>query len=294
MNLVLLVAVLTLTFKFVPKDAAAKTDERIDYAGMAILSGAALALLYALDVGANLGWRSPPILGLFALSAILFAAFPFVENKVKDPMVLPVMMRNKQFLLTLSTNALQIPALFIAFLYFPQYLQKSLGWSALQASFGMVPMMILMAVVSAGVGHLYDRFGLKRLLLSGYVLVTLGALLIVLLQPSWGYFAVFPTMVLLGFGVALSVGSAGLAAVSSVAPERAGVAGGLSFMLHLAYGAVGVALATAIMNDATQGPSTASFAVGMSHAYAVALVSAFIGVLVVLAIDESKLRSVDR
>ena len=293
-NLVLLAAAMVLTFMVVPKDTVAKTDERVDYAGMAILSGAVLALLYALDVGADLGWLSLPILGLFALSVVLFGAFPVVENRVKDPMLLPAMMKNRQFVLTLWTNALQIPALFIAFLYFPQFMQNVLGWSTLQASFGMLPVMILLAIVSSGIGHLYNRFGLKRLLLLGFVSVTLSTLLIVLLQPEWGYFAIFPAMVLLGFGAALSVGSAGLAAVSAVQPERAGVAGGLTFMLHLSYGAIGVALATAIMNSFTQGPSAASFATGMSYAYAVPLVSAFIGIFVVLAIDESKLRSVDQ
>ena len=60
-------------------------------------------------------------------------------------MPLPLM-RNRQFLLTLLTNALIVPTFFIAFLYFPQYLNKTMGWSVLQASFGMLPLMVPLTV----------------------------------------------------------------------------------------------------------------------------------------------------
>ena len=69
------------------------------------------------------------------------------------------------------------------------------------------------------------------------------------LLPSWVYFAILPPMLLIGLGAPMAVGHFGTAAVSAVAPERAGLAGGLSFMMHLSYGAIGVAGATAIMYD---------------------------------------------
>ena len=187
------------------------------------------------------------IIGLFALSLILFVVFPFVERRVTDPLLPPQMMRNREFLLTLSLNALMVPAFFVAFLYFPQYMQKTLGWSVLYASFGMTPLMVLLAVGSIIAGNFYNKLGPKRLLYAGYLLVSLGCLTVLLMNPSWGYFAVLPAMVLMGIGAPMAVNASGTAAVSAVAPSRAGLAGGLSFMLHLSYGAVGVAIATAIM-----------------------------------------------
>ncbi|MCG8543261.1 MAG: MFS transporter [Alphaproteobacteria bacterium] len=284
-----------LALRFLRKESPEKTDERIDFAGMAVLGFALLALLYSLDVGADWGWTSPTLIGLLVLSAALFVAFPFVESRVKSPLLPPSLMRNRQFLLALSTNGLLIPALFIAFLYFPQFMQKTMGWSVLAASFGMLPLMVLLSVGSLLGGRLYAPIGPKRLLLAGYALMTVGAVSIVFVMPSWAYFAILPAMLVMGLGATLCVGTAGTAAVSAVPPARAGVAGGLSFMFHLCVGAIGVAGATAIMNAETAGVDQAgmskAFAAGMSHAYWLAAAMAILGIMVAAAIDEKKLQT---
>ena len=163
-------------------------------------------------------------------------------------------------MLTLATNGLLVPSIFIAFLYFPQFLLKSLGWSVLRSSFGVLPLMVLLAVGSLVSGRFYGPVGPRRLLLLGYSLVTLGAASVVALVPSWGYFAILPAMVLIGFGGSITVGTAGTAAVSAVPPSRAGLAGGLTFTLHLGLGAIGVAAATAIMNASSLGSLTRGLA----------------------------------
>ena len=246
-NAVLACAAAVLVSRILPKERLEKADERVDIAGIATLSLATLALLYALDVGADWGWASTPILALFALSLFLFVIFPFVEKRVSDPTVPSALMHNREFILALWTNALLVPAIFIAFLYFPQYLQKVLGWSVLEASVGMMPLMVLLSIGSIISGRYYKTYGPKRLLLTGYTLVTLGAVSILLISADWGYLGVLPAMLLIGLGAAIAVGSAGTATVSAVSPKRAGLAGGLSFMLHLTFGAIGVAVATAIM-----------------------------------------------
>jgi EmrB/QacA subfamily drug resistance transporter len=340
-NAVLSVLGALMVMRYLPKDPARKSDERIDFAGMIVLSGAILALLYALDVGADLGWLSPPIVGLLVLSVLLFVFFLFVETRVVDPIVPVQLMRNRVFLLTLSSNAFCVPAVFIAFLYFPQYLQKVLGWTILEASFGMLPLMAVLAVGSAVAGNFYASLGPKRLMLLGYSVIALGSASVVFMEPSWGYFAILPALILIGGGATMSVSPAGTATVSAVAPARAGLAGGLAFMVHLAFGAIGVAAATAVMfatslatmrhNLAEAGIDMSSadrnvlngrafdsdaaravlarfnvedtekihsvlvdaFVRGMSLAYWLALVSAIVGLIVVNAIDEKKLRDVE-
>lgn len=339
LTVALAVVTALLVLRFVAKEAPTEQEERVDYLGMVVLATAIVALLYALDVGAGWGWGSLPVIGVFVLSAVLFIAFPLVERRVGDPMMPPSLLRNREFMLTLASNGLLIPALFIAFLYFPQYMHKVLGWSVLQASFGMLPLLVLLSVASIIAGRYYNRFGPKRILFVGYLMVALAAASILVLQPSWGYFALLPAMLLMGFGAAISVSAAGTAAVSAVDSKRVGLAGGLSFVAHLSCGAIGVAGATAIMftsslaslarglgqanitmsaaDQATLNASAANasasqsilasystdqadtirtvlidaFTTGMSQAYWLAVVSAVIGIGVVLAIDEKKLRA---
>jgi MFS family permease len=224
-----------------------KQGEHIDFAGMGILSFAVLLLLYGLDVGADWGWSSIPLLLLFFVSAVLFLLFPRVEKRVKEPLLLPQMMQNREFLITLGLNMFNVSAAFVALLYFPQYMQKVLGWSTFQSALGLAPLTILLAVGSIVSGTLYNDFGPKRLLFWGYVLATVGSASIVILPSSLGYFHILPGMAMIGLGATLTVGPSGTAAVCAVKPERAGLVGGLSFMTHLVYGAISVACATAIM-----------------------------------------------
>lgn len=224
-----------------------KQGEHIDFAGMGILSFAVLLLLYGLDIGADWGWTSVPLLMLFFVSAALFFLFPMVEKRVKEPLLLPQMMQNREFRITLGLNMFNVSAAFVGLLYFPQYMQKVLGWSVFESAIGLAPLTLLLAVGSIVSGTLYNDFGPKRLLFWGYLIATLGALSIVVLPAGLGYFQILPGMAMIGLGATLTVGPSGTAAVCAVKPERAGLVGGLSFMTHLVYGAVSVAIATAIM-----------------------------------------------
>lgn len=229
------------------RDTTHKTGERIDFAGMGLLSFAVLLLLYALDVGADWGWLSVPILLLFFVSAVLFLLFPQVEKRVKEPLLLPQMMQNREFRITLGLNMFNVSAAFVGLLYFPQYMQKVLGWSVFESALGLAPLTVLLAVGSIVSGTLYNDFGPKRLLFWGYLCATIGAASVVVMPMGLGYFQILPGMAMIGLGATLTVGPSGTAAVCAVKPERAGLVGGLSFMVHLVYGAISVACATAIM-----------------------------------------------
>lgn len=246
-NIVLAALSLLLVFRFVPREPGGKTQERVDYLGMLVNGSALAALLYALDVGGDWGWSSPGFLGLVAASLVLFVVFPQVEKRVRDPLMPAALLRNRDFLLALSTNGLIVPSIFISFLYFPQYFQKALGWSVLEASFGMLPLMVLLAVMSGVAGRFYDSLGPKRMLLLGFLLLVPGCASVVALTFSWGYYAIVPAMICIGLGTALVISAAGTVAVSAVPPARAGLAGGLLFTVHLSTGALGVAGGTAIM-----------------------------------------------
>lgn len=228
-------------------DISHKAEERIDFAGMGVLSFAVLLLLYGLDVGSDWGWLSVPLMVLFFVSAVLFLLFPRVEKRVKEPLLLPQMMENREFRITLGLNMFNVSAAFVGLLYFPQYMQKVLGWSVLESALGLAPLTVLLAVGSIVSGTLYNDFGPKRLLFWGYLFATIGAASIVIMPMGFGYFQILPGMALIGLGATLTVGPSGTAAVCAVKPDRAGLVGGLSFMVHLVFGAISVACATAIM-----------------------------------------------
>ncbi|MEM7443053.1 MAG: MFS transporter [Pseudomonadota bacterium] len=250
-NVLLAVVSSLLIWRVLGRETFEPAKEKVDYGGMIVLAIAVLALLYALDVGADLGWGSLPILGLFALFIVLSAVFPWLEKRVTDPMVPPTMMRNRQFLMSVACNGLAAPAAFFLFMYFPQYMNKVLGWSIVWASIGMVPMLIVLAIFNVTIGRSYERIGPRRLMVAGYGAIAVGTITVLFLSPNWGYVGLLPAMILIGAGTGIALGPSITATVSAVPASRAGLAGGLAYMSHLGIGAIGIAGATAVIYSAS-------------------------------------------
>lgn len=247
LNVATVVLSAILATRWIAADVPGDLKERIDLPGIAVLSGAIFALLYALDQGSAWSWTSPAIIGLLVVSAIFFVVFPILENRVAQPLVPPQLMRNRTFMIALAENALLIPGCFVTFIYIPQYAHKVLGWGVLSASFAGVPMWIVWASLNPIAGRFYKVLGPKRLILGGYCTLLVAIIILAMTEPSAGYAPIAVGLALLGFGAGCIVGPAGTAAVNLVDPSRASLAGGLSFMVHLAMAAIGIAAATAIV-----------------------------------------------
>src|SRR4051812_25207233 len=115
-------------------------DRTLDVPGaLAVVTGL-VVLVYALSGAAEHGWGSARTLGLLALAAGLLAAFVAVERVVARPLVPPALWRVG----TLSTGAAMMLGvtgiLAGAFFLNSLYLQRVLGWSALDTGLGFLPL----------------------------------------------------------------------------------------------------------------------------------------------------------
>jgi Na+/melibiose symporter-like transporter len=75
--------------------------------------------------------------------------------------------RNRDFAFACLATLLMSATFFAALMYLPQFMQKILGWSPLEAGAGFLPMMATFAAVSFAAGGLYERLGAKVVLSAG-------------------------------------------------------------------------------------------------------------------------------
>jgi MFS family permease len=141
---------------------------------------------------------------------------------------------------------------FAALLFLPQFFQKILDYSPLEAGAGLLPMMAVFAVTSFVAGGLYERLGAKLIVSAGAVCLTLGAFLISLIDRDSGFGSLVPGMVVLGMGVGLFYSSITTAAVTALDPSRSSLAGGLVYMFQVAGGSVGLGLTTTVFVTASE------------------------------------------
>jgi MFS family permease len=139
---------------------------------------------------------------------------------------------------------------FAALLYLPQFMEKQLGYSPLEAGVGMLPFLATFAVVSFIAGPLYNRVGAKVLAIVGAACITAGPFLFSLVDGNSGYDSLIIGMVVLGIGVGSFYPTATTAGVTSVDSSQTSLAGGIVYMFQIAGGSIGLGLTTAVFSAA--------------------------------------------
>lgn len=264
------------TWRNVHIEEALSSEHRFDYLGVAAISLGLLSLLLALDQGADSGWTDPVILALFATGAALLVAFVAIERRVGERALIPRdVLQNRGFTGACASVLMMSVIFFAALLYLPQLMTVGLGYSALGAGAGLVPMMATFAVTSLIAGRLYEPLGPKTMVSAGAALLGIGILLLSFVQTSWGYAHLVPGMLVLGVGVGLFYSSVTTAAVTALDPARASLAGGIVYMCQIAGGSLGLGLNTAIV-------VSDSLVNGVQTAFRVDAALAFCGLAVAL------------
>jgi EmrB/QacA subfamily drug resistance transporter len=226
-------------------------DHRIDYAGITTLSIGLVSLLIALDQVADWGWGDPRVIGLLALSVAMLVAFLPIERRAGTHALVPrEVMRNENFTASCVAVLFMAATFFAALLYLPQFMQKQLGYSALEAGVGMLPFLAVFALASFAAGPLYDRVGAKRLAVVGAACITLAPFLFSFLDEGSGYGALIPGMVVLGIGAGSFIPTATTAGVTSVDESQTSLAGGIVYMFQIAGGSIGLGLTTTVFSGA--------------------------------------------
>jgi MFS family permease len=241
------------TWRSVHESKGAGAEEGIDVPGVVTLSVGLVALLLALDQVTKWGWSDPRILALFAGCLVFLIAFAFVERRAGARALVPrEVMANREFRAACLTTLCMSAVFFVVLLYLPQFMQKILGYSPLEAGAGLLPLMGVFAIVSFAAGPLYERIGAKATVSMGAAAVTLGIFLISLIGRDSGWAALVPGMVVTGLGIGLFYSAITTAAVTAVDPSRTSLAGGIVYMFQVAGGSVGLGLTTTVFTTASE------------------------------------------
>ncbi len=224
-------------------------EQRIDYPGIATLSIGLVSLLVALDQVDDWGWGDPRVIAMLAIAAVLIASFVPIERRAGLSALVPrAVMRNESFRASCVAITLMSATFFAALLYLPQFMQKHLGYSPLEAGVGILPFLATFAIVSFVAGPLYNRLGAKPLAVVGAACITVAPFLFSQVSEASAYGALVPGMFVLGIGIGSFYPTATTAGVTSVDESQSSLAGGILYMCQIAGGAVGLGLTTTVFS----------------------------------------------
>ncbi|MER6782195.1 MULTISPECIES: MFS transporter [unclassified Streptomyces] len=225
----------------------------LDIPGVILSTTGLVALVYGFTRAESAGWSDALTVTMFVASAVLLAAFVFVESRVKSPLLpLRVLLERNRGGVYLSLG-LAVIAMFGLFLFLTYYLQVVKGFSPVKTGFAFLPMIAGMITGSTQIGaRLMTRVPPRLLMGPGFLLAATGMLLLTQLEVGSSYPAlILPAQLLLGLGMGTAFMPAMSLATHGVNPADAGVASAMVNTSQQVGGAIGTALLNTIAASAT-------------------------------------------
>jgi MFS transporter, DHA2 family, multidrug resistance protein len=208
-------------------------------AGLSIL--AVLGVIYGLKEMAANGLGTAPVLSI-AFGLVVGLVFVRRQRTLADPLVDLGLFRSRTFSASLAANTMSIAIAFGAFLFIAQYLQLVLGLSPLEAGLWTVPSAFGFIAGSLLAPALVRLVRPAAVVAGGLVLTAVGLALLAQVETGSSVAVVVFSSVVIALGVAPPVTLGTDLVVGCVAPERAGVASGISETGAELGGALGIAV----------------------------------------------------
>lgn len=221
---------------------------RLDPVG-ALLSVVALAsLLYGIIEGPEVGWTDEVTLGALFVAAVASLAFVLWERRNEHPMLDLAYFRDPRFSVSAITIGLGFFAMFGLFFLLTQYLQFVKGYSALEAALRTLPIAFMLIIVSPRSAALAERFGPKRVMATGLLVLASGFVVMSFARPSSNYLLVAVALVLMGSGMAVTMANATGGIMGSLPLGKAGVGSAVNDTTREVGGSIGIAVLGSLLS----------------------------------------------
>jgi EmrB/QacA subfamily drug resistance transporter len=243
------VAGIVMAARVMPETYDLEAGRRIDMIGMTLLGASVLALTYGLVEANDAGWGSAEIVGLFAASAVLAAAFAASQRYGRFPMLTAGLVRNRQFVgasLTFVLFAVGVMGqLFVAVLM----LTDLWDYSALKAALAITPVPAMGLVVAPLVGRMADRVPPRVLGIPALVAMAAGLVWLGNAPAEPEYLDVLGPLLLTGAAMGAAFPAINVGAMGSVRGQELGLGSGIVNMSRQLGFALGVAVLVAVLES---------------------------------------------
>src|SRR5882762_1437671 len=269
-NPLIAIPTLWIAVRRLPESGDPTAHASLDWRGAVLAFGGLGGLVYGLIAASRLGWQDMTVVGSLTAGALLLLGLVLQERRSRAPMLPLRLFGSRSFsgvnLLTLFLYG----ALGGAFFLLPFLLIQAHGFSATAAGAVYLPFTLILAVLSRWSGGLVDRFGARRPLIIGPLIAAVGFALLAVVSGEQAYWVYLGPMIVLGFGMAITVAPLTTTVINSVKERETGVASGINNVVA----AVASLLVIAVLGTLVADSLVATAQVVMSTAAALALVSA--------------------
>ena len=216
-----------LAWRYLPSTHPAGRQE-FDWLGFQTFFTGLLSLMLFLTFGERIGFKSPAMLSLLALSLLMLALFIRTELKVNQPLLDMSLFLNALFSLNLSMRLISFIVTGGITLLLPFYLSNLLKLDPTVVGLLLTTTMVFFGLASPIAGTLSDRFGYRLIATAGLVILACGCYTVSTLTAETSIFGYVLRVLPLGLGLGIFQSPNNSAVMGSVPRERLGVVSGVN------------------------------------------------------------------
>jgi EmrB/QacA subfamily drug resistance transporter len=229
-------------------ESRSETPRRTDFVGLLLSTGGLLALVYGVIEIPERGWGDPRVWGSIAVGALALAGFVAWTRRTSAPLIDLGLFRDRRFMGGVVPSTVLTFALFGVLFAVPQYFQGVLDARPLSTGLRLLPLIGGLMLTARLSPRLVDRFGNRVAIVTGVLVLVAGALAGATTSAgdSYGYVATW--LVVVGFGIGLTLPAAMTVAMSALSAEHGGVGSAVLMTIRLVGGAFGSAVLGSLLS----------------------------------------------
>ncbi len=246
------IAAFVLSLRLVPESRDEHQHKSFDLAGAVTVTAGLILLVFGIVRSAEWGWGSGRVIGILVAAAALLVGFVLIERRSAEPLVrlsifsVPTVRGANVAMLLVASG------MFAMFFFNTLYLQRVLGYTALEAGLAFLPFTAGIIIGSVLSQTLVPKLGAREVPVIGIALAIAGLLLFLRLTPDSSYLPdLLPGIMLTSVGMGLVFVPVTLIATSGIPADDAGLASGLFNTSQQVGGALGLAILSTFATSRT-------------------------------------------
>ncbi|HUB93589.1 MAG TPA: MFS transporter [Verrucomicrobiae bacterium] len=238
--------------RFVPTYEREEHDTKLDASGALLVTSSLMLMVLAFSQAPTWGWISRGTVSTLAAAIVLLAGFVFNEARVRHPLMPLSIFRIRN---VRGANIIMAPlyaTMLGSFFLLTLFLQGILRLSPTLTGLAFLPFPITLAIMSTRMPKLVARYGFRRFLVIGPLVVASGLLWLTALHSTSSYWmGILPAAIAMPLGIGMTIMPVIAAATSGVPGHESGIASGLITTSQQMGGSLGLSILSGVAASIT-------------------------------------------
>lgn len=221
----------------------------VDWLGGVFSALGIFGIVYAVTEAPSKGLGEMGVLIGLIGGLIALVLFVLWQLRIKSPTLDMKLFKNRAFSISSLTLTLTFLAMSGVFFSMSQLMQLILGYTALESSLLMVPLMLPMMFLSPFIPNIVKKFGARNTIAVGLFLTAVAFVLMSFWTKDMNYWNLFSVMIIMMLGISAAMTPGTNILMASVPRNRSGMGSAMNDTTRELGGALGVAVLGAVLSS---------------------------------------------